>query len=251
MRHINIFQELQLPAMITPEELEELRRMAIEEQASIAMGQSTCAFFEEDDEIVFGPITIPEPDYMEMEIKEIKEKFRLLQTITGKQHVHVATLAKECKVKQTDLMLFIENNPKLFSGAQYELKRKPIGFHLTAVYESPEENPTTQEWVDKQRNEKSKYVYVKEYDNYGRISGYYIQVDKEGDDRLRSFLWRNTADKLNVIVSRFNLPAASYVICEFGDSSTIAPTQSWEISIDQIDTLKSEGYTFNNFRPIT
>lgn len=50
-----------------------------------------------------------------VEIRKIKECFNLLQQIKGtREVVFVPELARELKVKQTELMQYILDNPKLF-----------------------------------------------------------------------------------------------------------------------------------------
>ena len=51
----------------------------------------------------------------EINILDVKKRFDLLKRIYGRTYCDVPDLAKELGVKKTDLMDFIEQNPKLFN----------------------------------------------------------------------------------------------------------------------------------------
>ena len=179
-------------------------------------------------------------------IETIKICFDLLVKIKGsKEPIYILDIARELKIKQTDLMQFILDNSNLFHCYEGKKTGKLV---ISRVYLSAIDNWQTEEWLDHQIKIKEKYFYVSEYDNYGYMSGYYIAYDEEKDDKL--YLWRNTKVKVDDLKEKLSLKPASYNIGGMYDSGTIYPN-GYEITSDQLDLLKLEGYTFNDYRPLS
>lgn len=109
------------------------------------------------------------------------------------------------------------------------------------------DNPETEEWLQYQKEINQKTLFVKEYDNYGYISGYYLPIDSP-EEKIGQY--RNTKEKIELIAKSLKLKPASYMIGGLGDSGTINPW-GFEISIDQINKLKLKGYIFNEFKPLS
>lgn len=173
-----------------------------------------------------------------VDITGISKTFHLLKEVNNKFLISVIEVAKEYGVKKTSLIEYIEANPKLFDL----VTEKKSALLIRTVYLDASDNPKTDEWLQKQIITRAKYFEIKEYDNYGYISGYYIQIDDT--------LWLNTKQKVMEIVDRFHLKPAMYVFGGYGDCSTVKPKDGFEINLAQIETLKSEGYTFSEFRPL-
>lgn len=153
-----------------------------------------------------------------MEIQEIKRRVDLLKQVTQQKTVLISDVAKELKTRQTDLMTFIEDNPKLFHlepvwswkketyynhmpwgkvKNQRTVQDKCKGLGITEAYLRPEDNFRTNEFITLMQREKAKTVWVSEWNNYGRIEGHYIAEDNHSKkDEHRYNLWRNTADKI-------------------------------------------------------
>lgn len=206
-----------------------------------------------------------------MEISTVKETFDLLRKANASPYILVPELAKELKITKTVLTKYIIENTKLFytetcysyktkkfissfAGRKYrdekQVKNRNLGMGILNVYLLPEDNYRTDEWLISQIKGKAKYFHISEYDNYGYIGGYYIAYDTDTQDEFRRYKWRNTADKVNDLQKRFKLRKAAYYIGGFGDSSLCEPN-GFEITLDQINELKKEGYTFNDFKPLT
>lgn len=205
----------------------------------------------------------------ELSIEAVKEKVDLLKMANASYFVTIPELARELRVSKTVVMKFVDSNSKLFNlserwepknktvttlfnGRKYKdeirIRGKHLGVCVDDAYLKPEHNYMTDEWIAAVRIEKAKYIHITESNNYGDIQGYFILVDKpEEKSRLRYHLWRNTPEKIRQISK--HLYKGSFVYGGFGDSGSVAYENV--ISISSIDELKSEGWTFNDFEPLT
>lgn len=204
-----------------------------------------------------------------MDIQEIKKRVDLIKMVNNSRYCLISELAKELKVRKTDLMQFIIDNPKLFytenkwsykDKVYYEyvcgnkvkmsnsVKNKNLGLGIEEVYLSPEDNFRTEEWLQRQVIEKAKYIHISEFDNYGIIEGYYICIDKEDDSIYRKWIWRNTEAKIKEIESLGILHKATFY---FGGYSDCTPHSfDYTITVNGLEKLKQEGWTFNKLNPI-
>lgn len=196
---------------------------------------------------------------MIMDIVEIKRRVDLLKMANNKKYCLISELAKELKVRKTDLMQFILDNPKLFhTDNQWTYKVMPrsqkittdknLGLGVEEVYLSPEDNFRTEEWLQKQVIDKAKYIHVSEFNYYG-VQGYFIEIDKEGDSMYREWIWRNTESKVKEIKSLGVLYMDTFYSGGFGDSS--AHPVDHAISPDGLDELIRSGWTFNKLNPLS
>ena len=196
---------------------------------------------------------------MIMDIAEIKRRVDLLKMANNKKYCLIPELAKELKVSKTDLMQFILDNPKLFhTDNQWTYKvmlrsqkvapNKNLGLGIEEVYILPEDNFRTEEWLQKQKVEKARYIHISEFDYYG-VQGYYVSIDKEGDSKYREWLWRNTISKVKEIQSLGVLHKDTFYTGGFGDS--FAHPIDYAISSDGLEKLKQAGWTFNQLNPLS
>ena len=196
---------------------------------------------------------------MIMDIAEIKRRVDLLKMANNKKYCLIPELAKELKVSKTDLMQFILDNPKLFhTDNQWTYKvmlrsqkvapNKNLGLGIEEVYILPEDNFRTEEWLQKQKVEKARYIHISEFDYYG-VQGYYVSIDKEGDSKYREWLWRNTISKVKEIQSLGVLHKDTFYTGGFGDS--FAHPIDYAISPDRLEKLKQAGWTFNQLNPLS
>lgn len=204
-----------------------------------------------------------------MDIAEIKRKFELLKQVNDSTLCLISEISKELKVSKTDLMQFVIDNPKLFhTETKYSYKKesyidtiaghrirdtrkvahKNLGLGIADVYLHPEDNFRTEEWLQKQINDKAKYIYISEFDNYGRIEGYYIKVDKDSGSKYREHLWRNTEAKLKELK---DLGIVSYGVFYFGGfgDCTKCP-YDYTITLSGLQRLKEIGWSFNKLKSI-
>ena len=127
-----------------------------------------------------------------MDIAEIKRRVDLLKMANNKKYCLIPELAKELKVSKTDLMQFILDNPKLFhTDNQWTYKvmlrsqkvapNKNLGLGIEEVYILPEDNFRTEEWLQKQKVEKARYIHISEFFSFSRyetsVSARYRRMD--------------------------------------------------------------------------
>ncbi len=185
-----------------------------------------------------------------MDIQEIKRRFELLKMANNERYCLLSELAKELKVRKTDLMQFVIDNPKLFRKGSVEKKGKNMGTCLFDVYLLPEDNPKTEEWLQKQIVEKAKYIYISEFDNYGCIEGYFVVIDKEdSSNKNKEWLWRNTEQKVKEIQKLGATHKNTFYFGGYGDC-TEHPVE-YAISSDGLQKLKQAGWTFNELKPLS
>lgn len=125
-------------------------------------------------------------------IAGIKKIVELIQKVDCTKHAMITDTAKEMGVKKTALMEFINNNPKLFDLVEVGKKGKTIGLGISRVYLSAEENPKTEEWLEKKKAEWEKKIHIGERTYYGCHEYWLIPEDilcKESE-------YRNTPEKI-------------------------------------------------------
>lgn len=203
-----------------------------------------------------------------MDINIIKSTIDLLKKTNASNYVTIVELARELKTQKTKVMQFLEENSKLFilshrwapkqktvvkqfQGVKYkhkiQVRGRDLGTCIEEVFLTADQNYLNDEWVEKMRVEKAKYLYIKEADNYGYIEGYYFDLDTERDTKYRYYLWRNTKNKLDSI-SEFTSPSV-FTVGGFGDSSRYK--KQYGITLENINKLKEKGWMFNNFKPLS
>lgn len=168
----------------------------------------------------------------------IQKRYGQLAKLTGRKTVSLKDLASELGIKVTALMDFIEQNPKLYTTTLVT-KGKSNVLSLRGCYLNPEENPENPEFVEAMKIKNEKTIQISYYDNYGYISGYYIEPST--DELEAKYL--NTLEKIARLKNLFKLPQASYVIGGYGDSSMHTVDGGVEIKADQLQKLIKEGWT--------
>lgn len=204
-----------------------------------------------------------------MNIELIKTTVDLLKKANVSNYVTLVELAKEIKQPKTKVMQFIDENSKLFilshrwqpkdkvvtknlfTGRKYkdtiQVRGKDLGTCIEEAFNKADENYMNIEWIERMKTEKSKYLYVSEADNYGYIEGYYFDLDVNEKAKYREYLWRNTQSKLDAI--KDFVGTRRFTIGGFGDSSSYE--KKYAISLENINKLKSLGWEFNNFKPLS
>lgn len=176
-----------------------------------------------------------------MEITETKKRFELLKRIYGKTYCSVPDLARELKARKTDLMDFIEQNPKLF-----RVEDKQKGVIILDVFLKPEDNYTTEEWLEKQIKDNERYIHISEVDDYGKIVGYYINLDASGSRNYN--LWRNTKEKIEFIQTLGLVYPKTFYLGFFGDSYHFKVDCC--IPEENIKKLEDMGWSHNTLHPL-
>lgn len=160
----------------------------------------------------------------EFEISEIKRIVNLIQHVDCTNYALVADVAKEMAAKKTELMQFIEDNPKLFSvyriDRQTKNVTKTLGLGIGKVYLTANENPDTEEWLDDRISEWDKKIHVSEMTYYGQHEYYYIPEDDPNSDSstyAKQGKYRNTPEKIKALVDAGILKKVPVGIGSLGD----------------------------------
>lgn len=143
----------------------------------------------------------------EFEVGEIKRIVSLIQHVDCTNYALVADVAKEMAAKKTELMQFIEDNPKLFSvyriDRQTKNVTKTLGLGIGKVYLTANENPDTEEWLNDKISEWDKKIHVAEMTYYNQHEYYYIPEDDPKSDistYAKQGKYRNTPEKIKELV---------------------------------------------------
>lgn len=134
-----------------------------------------------------------------MEISEIKRIAELLQKVNCEHIALISEVAKEMGVKKTALMQFIEDNPKLFKLGEKVKRTKntqtTLGLGIMTAYLSADNNPDTEEWIEKMKKAWEKKIHIGEQTYYGCHE--YWLIPEEGDGKERKY--RNTPEKIKFL----------------------------------------------------
>ena len=186
----------------------------------------------------------------EFEISEIRRIVHLIQHVDCTNYALVTDVAKEMAVKKTELMQFIEDNPKLFYT--YEAFRsvsknsnKSIGLAIGKVYLTPNENPSTEEWMNDKIAEWDKKIHVAEMTYYGQHEYYYICEDNpksENSTYAKQGKYRNTPEKIKELVDAGILKKSPAGYGGFGDYHE---SQKYLYNAEVGKAIKDYGWTID------
>lgn len=176
-----------------------------------------------------------------MEIGEIKRIAELLQKVNCERIALISEVAKEMGVKKTTLMQFIEDNPKLFKLGEKVRRTKNVqttlGLGIMTAYLSADENPDTEEWMDKMKKTWDKKIHVGEQTYYGCHEYWLIPEDgvesKEGK-------YRNTPEKIKFLEEKGIIKKVSG---GYGGFSDYYSTEYYPYSEDVQKALEDIGWT--------
>lgn len=160
----------------------------------------------------------------EFEVGEIRRIVNLIQHVDCTNYALVADVAKEMAAKKTELMQFIEDNPKLFSVYRIDITTKnttkTLGLGIGKVYLTANENPDTEEWLNDKISEWDKKIHVAEMTYYGQHEYYYIPEDDPNSDSstyAKQGKYRNTPEKIKELVDAGILKKVPVGIGALGD----------------------------------
>lgn len=135
-----------------------------------------------------------------MEISEVKRIVNLVKEVNCENWAVISEVAKEMGVKKTAVMQFINDNPKLFKVVPYiggitsNAKAKNLGLVIKAVYDSAEENPETEEWLEAKKKAWENKIHVGEQTYYG-VHEYWLIPEDDGKEAK----YRNTPEKIKFL----------------------------------------------------
>lgn len=135
-----------------------------------------------------------------MEIGEIKRITELLQKVNCERIALISEVAKEMGVKKTALMQFIEDNPKLFKLGEKVKRTKntqtTLGLGIMTAYLSADNNPDTEEWLEKMRKAWENKIHIGEQTYYG-YHEYWLIPEEDADSKEGKY--RNTPEKIKFL----------------------------------------------------
>lgn len=135
-----------------------------------------------------------------MDISEIRRITELLKRANCTSFALVSEIAKEMGVKKTALMQFIEDNPKLFRlGEAFKYTKTSLGLSVITAYLTAEDNPDTEEWMEKMRKAWDKKIHVGEQTYYGYHEYFCIPEDNADSKEGK---YRNTPEKIKFLVEK-------------------------------------------------
>lgn len=149
---------------------------------------------------------------------QIKRMVDLIMKVNCQNYALTSEVAKEMGMKKTAVMQFVDDNPKLFKLVEVKKGDKVLGLAIRVVYETPDQNPVTEEWLNKKKEEWSNKINVSEMSYYGAHEFYYLKVD-DPKDSLREGLWRNTPEKIQTLIDAGVICEKSTCYGGFGDCS--------------------------------
>ena len=188
-----------------------------------------------------------------MEISEIKRIVGLLQKVNCAQIALISEVAKEMGVKKTALMQFVEDNPKLFKIVEHQSRTakglvKTAGLAIQKVYLIPEDNPDTEEWMEKMKKAWENKIHIGEQTYYGYHEYFYIPVDdpnSTNDTYRKEGMYRNTPDKIKFLEEKGIIKKVSGGYGGLGDfNSTVYYPYSEKVQ----SALEEIGWT-TDFKP--
>lgn len=174
-----------------------------------------------------------------MEISEIKRIVELIKKVNCENLALISEVAKEMGVRKTALMQFIEDNPKLFKIDTYytytKRDRKVKGLAIFKVYLTPEENPDTEEWMEKMRKAWENKIHVGEQTYYGYHEYFCIPEDGEKEGQ-----YRNTPEKIKFLEEKGIIKKVSG---GYGGLSDYYRTEYYPYSEEVQKALEGIGWT--------
>ncbi len=176
-----------------------------------------------------------------MEISEIKRIAELLQKVNCERIALISEVAKEMGVKKTALMQFIEDNPKLFRLGEKVKRTKntqtTLGLGIMTAYLSADENPDTEEWMEKMKKVWEKKIHIGEQTYYGQHEYFCIPED---DVTTKEGKYRNTPEKIKFLEEKGIIKKVSG---GYGGFSDYYRTEYYPYSEEVQKALESIGWT--------
>lgn len=174
-----------------------------------------------------------------MELNEVIRIVNLLRKVDCTKYALISDVAKEMGVKKTVLMQFIEDNPKLFRTSElYRYQKntkKSMGLAICEVYQTAEENPETEEWLEVKKKAWEKKIHIGEQTYYGVHEYWFVPVDGEKEGK-----YRNTQEKIKFLEEKGIIKKVSG---GYGGFSDYYPTKYYKYDDDVQKALEGIGWT--------
>lgn len=132
--------------------------------------------------------------------QELCRRFSLLKTLMCSNTVKIFDLAEELKMSRTDLMAYILEHRGHFV---LETPKVGVGLGISMIFKDLEENPLTDEWLEKKIKDNEKNVWMTPIVEYNAISGWQLleSADDPTDSTMNRFRskWKNTKEKIKAV----------------------------------------------------
>ena len=129
-------------------------------------------------------------------LTQIQEIVRLIKKVNCTTYALITEIAKEAGMKKTAVLAFIETYPKLFDLVEVKKGNKNLGLGVKFTYNSADENPATEEWLEVKKKAWEKKIHIGERTYYDCHEYWLIPEDGDGKERK----YRNTPEKIQELV---------------------------------------------------
>ena len=179
----------------------------------------------------------------ELQITEVHHIVSLIQKVNCSTYALITETASELGIKKTALMQYIEDNPKLFDVIEATSRSakgvvKTLGLGIKRVYLTPEENPKTEEWLEKMKALWEKKIHISSQYYYSQLEFHHIAVDSPGDGRKN--LYRNTPEKIQELEEAGLITKSE---CWYGGLSDSYKIETYRVNSEDIKKIEEAGWT--------
>lgn len=172
-----------------------------------------------------------------IDINEVNRIVELLKKVDCTNYALISDVSKEMGIKKTALMQFIVDNPKLFSLVEVTKKGKSVGLGVKYVYLTAEENPVTEEWLEKMKALWKKKIHISSQYYYGQLEFHHIAMDNSDGKKN---LYRNTPEKIQELE---NTGLITKTECWYGGLSDSYKIETYKVNSEDIKKIEAAGWT--------
>jgi len=173
---------------------------------------------------------------MELTIPNVKDIVRLIQKVNCQNYALISEVAKEMSVKKTQVMMYIEEHPKLFILVEVKKGDKVQGLGIKTVYTDANQNPETEEWLNLQKDLWEKKIHISSMYYYNQLEFYHIAVDTSAEKRN---LYRNTPEKIQELEEAGLITKTE---CWYGGFSDSYKIETYRVNSDVIKAIEDAGW---------
>lgn len=123
---------------------------------------------------------------------QIKKMVDLVMKVNCQNFALISEVAKEMGMKKTAVMQFVDDNPKLFKLVEVKKGDKIQGLGIRVVYESPDQNPDTEEWMTRKITEWEHKLHVGGKYYYNTLEFWFFPEETSDSKESK---YRNTKEK--------------------------------------------------------
>lgn len=205
-------------------------------------------------------------------IDDIITAVRLVKQDTCQDYATTAAVAKMLGARKMDVLLFIEQNPKLVHTEERFRKKAAqrtiliggrtvkesrmvdgasLGLCITEAFPDAASNPWNAEWLEAAQVRLSRTLWLSEVNNYGEILGECFHEDIHPkdipqnmvfkDNRRNDWIWRNTREKLEAAKALGGCFERTFVMGGYGDS--YERREPYAVTAETVDILTKNGWT--------